>query len=206
MREKRVKKFNIMLLICILGVVLGACGQKSSDIKPEKSTKTTSAAETQVKTEKVEITKEAVLSKLKNYLPQNVLDNIPNFKDEGLDNEKTLYLWSKNEPKSDNFIHKIEFVFNENGFKQYHYKNYSFDLKENKISKNAAKKMVENFAKDFISGGDQLSFVNKPAYDSLYEKDVVESWVAEKNNKEYIIMVNLRYGYVEFSTTEEITK
>ncbi|WHY84666.1 hypothetical protein QNH39_18690 [Neobacillus novalis] len=199
------KKYNIILLIGVLGIVLCACGQKSSDIKPEKSTKTTSAAETLVKIEKVEITKETVFSKLKNYLPQNVLDNMPNFKDEGLDNKETLYLWSKYEPNSDNFIHKIEFVFNENGFKQYHYKNYSFDLKENKISKDAAEKMVENFAKDFINDGNQLSFVNKPAYDSLYEKDVVESWVAEKNNKEYIIMVNLRYGYVEFSTTEEKT-
>lgn len=192
-----------MLLICVIGIVLGACGQESSDIKPEKSTKPASAAETPVKTKKVVISKEAVFSKLKNYLPQNVIDNMPNFKDEGLDNEETLYLWSKNEPNSDNFIHKIEFVFNKNGLKQYHYKNYSFDLKENKISKDVAKKMVEDFAKDFIGDGDQLSFVNKPAYDSLYEKDVVESWVAEKNNKEYIVMVNLVNGYVEFFTTED---
>jgi hypothetical protein len=66
-----------------------------------------------------------------------------------------------------------------------------------------AKKMVENFAKDFISDGDKLSFVNKPTYFSLYEKGVVESWIAEKNNKEYIVMVNLRYGYVEFFKAEE---
>jgi hypothetical protein len=126
---------------------------------------------------------------------------MPDFKQEGI-NESTLYLWSKKDPDSDNFIHKIEFSFNENGLKQYHYKNYSSDLKGNKISKGAAEKMVENFSKDFISDGDHLSFVNKPAYDSLYEKDVVESWVAEKNNKDYIVMVNLRYGFVEFFTTE----
>ncbi|WP_066303656.1 hypothetical protein [Bacillus sp. FJAT-29814] len=65
----------------------------------------------------------------------------------------------------------------------YHYKNYSFALKDNRISKEVAAKLVGNFAKDFISDGDQLSFVNKPAYDSLYEKDVVESWVAEKATK-----------------------
>ncbi|WHY86742.1 hypothetical protein QNH39_02370 [Neobacillus novalis] len=151
---------------------------------------------------KDDISKETVFSELKKYLPQNVLDNMPNFRQEDL-NESTLYLWSKKEPNSDNFIHKIEVIFNENGFKQYHYKNYSFDLKENKISKDVANKMVENFAKSFISDGDQLSFVNKPAWDSLYEKDVVESWVSEKDNKEYIVMVNLSYGYVEFFTIQD---
>lgn len=160
------------------------------------------ALETPDITETIPISKETVFSGLKKYLPQNVLDNMLNFREEGLD-EKTLYLWSKKEPNSDNFIHKIEFVFNENGLTQYHYKNYSFELKENKISIGMAEKMVEGFAKDFISDGDQLSFVNKPAYDSLYEKGVVESWVAKKNNKEYIVMVNLRYGYVEFFKMED---
>ncbi|KQL50571.1 hypothetical protein AN964_23250 [Heyndrickxia shackletonii] len=135
-------------------------------------------------------------------MPQNVLDNMPNFSQEGT-NGATLYLWSKNEPNSDNFIHKIEVTFNKNGFKMYHYKNYSFAVTKNKVSKAVAEKMVENFAKDFISDGEQLSFVHKPAYDSLYEKGVVESWVAEQNNTVYIVMVNLRYGYVEFFTKEE---
>ncbi len=148
------KKVNFMLLICILGIVLCSCGQKSSeykDIKSEKSTKTATASETPVKTGKISTSKETVLSKLKKYLPQYVLDNMPNFKQERT-NGSTLYLWSKNEPDSDNYIHKIEITFNENGFNMYHYKNYSFSLKENKISVDAAKKMVENFAKDFISG------------------------------------------------------
>jgi len=194
-----------MILISGLGIMLSSNGQKSNefkDIKPEETTKTAVVSKTPVKTGKILISKERVFLKLKKYLPKYVLDNMPNFRQQSM-NGSTLYLWSKKEPNSDNFIHKIELTFNENGFKTYHYKNYSFSLKENKISKSVAKKMVENFAKDFISNGDQLSFVNKPAYYSLYEKGVVESWVAEKNNKEYIVMVNLRYGFVEFFKAED---
>ena len=199
-------KMNSMLLVSALGLVLCSDGQKSNeytDFKQVNSIRTASVST--VKTGKILISKENVYSKLKKYLPQKVLANMPNFRQQDM-NGSTLYLWSKKEPKSDNFIHKIELTFNENGFKTYHYKSYSFPLKENKISKSVAKKMVENFAKDFISGGDKLSFVNKPTYFSLYEKGVVESWVAEKNNKEYIVMVNLKYGYVEFFKAEDKSK
>lgn len=175
---------------------------KEKIIEPTKNGTANTSFEEPNYINKNDISKETVFSELKKYLPKDVLANMPNFKQEDMD-ESTLYLWSKNEPNSDNFIHKIEVIFNENGFKQYHYKNYSFDLKENKISKDVANKMVGNFANSFISDGNQLSFVNKPAWDSLYEKDVIESWVAEKDNKEYIVMVNLTYGYVEFFTIQD---
>lgn len=203
--EEYMKKVHLIFLIFVIGIVLCACGQKSSEEmekNPEKTTPTTSTEETSSQSQKIEFSKEIVSKKLKRYIPQNVLNDMPDFKKEE-QNDKTLFLWSKSEANSDNFIHKVEFVFNKNGIKQYHYQNYSFNLKKNHISKNDAAKMVKNFAKDFINDGELLTFVNKPAYDSLYEKNVVESWVSEKNNQEYIVMVNLNYGYIEFFTVQD---
>ena len=204
------KKVNSMLLIGALGIVLCSRGQVSSEtkiVKPETLTKAAEVSQTQAKKEKILISKKAVFSKLKKYLPQNVLNNMPDFKQ--LDS--TTYFWSKTEPNSDNFIHKMTVSFDKNGLTRYEYKNYSFTLKKNKISKAVAKKMVTNFAKDFINDGNKLSFVNKPALevhlvDRFYEKGVVESWIAEKNNKKYIVMVNLRYGYIQVFGTEDISK
>ena len=193
-----------MLLISALWIVLCSLGQVSSEykiIKPETLTKAATVSQTQVKSGKIVISKKAVFSKLKKYLPQNILNNMPYFR-QFTSYGSTTYFWSKNEPNSDSFIHKMGVTFDKNGIIGFSYKNYSFTLKKNKISKATAKKMVGNFAKDFINGGNKLSFVNKPTYDHLYydhyyEKGVVESWVAEKNNKKYIVMVNLQYGFVE---------
>ncbi len=200
---KRVFSF---LFVCILGVTLGACNQKSNieeNIILEKNAEANSTMEIHVANEGNNMSEKTIFTKLKEYLPKKVLDNMPNFRKEDYDGS-TLYLWSKSGSNSDTFIHKIEFKLNENELKHYHYKSYSFfELDGNKIPKNKAVRMVKNFAKDFIKSGDTLIFVNKQAYDSLYVKDVVESWVAEKDGKEYIIMVNLYYGYVEFATVQE---
>jgi hypothetical protein len=111
-------------------------------------------------------------------------------------------LFSKWNKEENQYLHNIQITVDENGIISYHYKDYGFvdkNLKKVDISKDDALILVKGFATDFFKDGDSMSFANTPAYPSLYSKNHVESWVAKKDNKEYLIMVDLDYGYVVYS-------
>ncbi|MCL1874426.1 MAG: hypothetical protein FWF85_09980 [Clostridiales bacterium] len=143
---------------------------------------------------------QAVQSLLSKYLPGEIWDNLPDFREEELE-DRTLYLWSAWD--DDSFVHKVEFIITDGAPIQYHYKNYYYSgIRENRITMDQAFNMVKEFTKDFLTEGSELVFENQPANFSLYDPGKVESWVAQKDGMEYIVMINLEYGYVEYFSKE----
>lgn len=143
-----------------------------------------------------------LIAKIQKYLPKAVISNMDTFKQQMNTDGSTFYLFSKWNKEENQYLHNIQVTYDENGIRNYHYKDYGFvdkNLKKVNLSKEDALILVKGFATDFIKDGDSLNFVNTPAYPSLYNKNHVESWVASKGDKEYIIMVDLDYGYVVYS-------
>ena len=140
--------------------------------------------------------------KLQKYLPKEIISNMDTFKTQINKDGSTFYLLSKWNKGQNQYLHNIQITYDENGIRNYHYKDYGFvdkNLKKVNISKDAALVLVKGFATDFIKDGASLNFVNTPAYPSLFNKNHVESWVAKKGNLEYLIMVDLDYGYIVYS-------
>lgn len=140
--------------------------------------------------------------KLQKYLPKAIISNMDTFKTQINKDGSIFYLFSKWNKGQNQFLHNIQITCDENGILNYHYKDYGFvnkNLKKVNMSKEDALVLVKGFATDFIKDGASLNFVNTPAYPSLFDKNHVESWVAKKGNIEYLIMVDLDYGYVVYS-------
>ena len=140
--------------------------------------------------------------KLQKYLPKEIISNMDTFKQQINKDGSTFYLFSKWNKQQNQYLHNIQITYDENGIRNYHYKDYGFvdkNLKKVNISKDNALVLVKGFAADFIKDGASLNFISTPAYPSLFRKNHVESWVAKKGNKEYLIMVDLDYGYVVYS-------
>lgn len=145
-----------------------------------------------------------IIEKLSTYLPQKVIDNMDKFESEETSDGNLNYIWYRIKSDEPNVIlHDIQLTATkkDNKLVFYHYKDYGYDeenLPIKNISKESAYEMVTHFAKDFIANEEELQFINKPSYFSLYDPNHVESWVAEAKTSSYIIMVNLDYGYIEY--------
>ena len=128
---------------------------------------------------------------LEKYLPSEIWDNLPDFSEESLDNGSILYRWSGSDDES--FAHKIELIVENDEVQFYLYRPYLFgpEFQKGRLSMEQASDLVKEFAKDFIVKGEELIFVNRPAYYRLYDPDNVESWVAERDGIEYNVMVHL---------------
>ena len=113
--------------------------------------------------------------------------------------------------KSDDWtggVHNIQYSTKNGKLNYYHYKNYTYKLKEKPkaISKEEAEKLVDKFAKKFIENADSLKFKNDKnnQYSSLYDPGVVETWTAKKGNIEYSIVVDFKEGSVIYFLCSEI--
>lgn len=143
---------------------------------------------------------------LSKYLPSIVFENMPDFREQNLDDGNTLWLWSAWEGNYEDgsFIHKIEFVVDtvtRSVLRHYSYNNYYFsDIPENNITMEQAFELVKEFSSDFITNSGEIIFEQKPAYFSRHDSGRIESWIVESGGMEYVIMVNLIYGYVELFT------
>ena len=136
------------------------------------------------------------------HIPEVILENMPGFRELDLESGDTLWLWYLCDDES-LLVHYVEFVLNDGVLRQYGYKNYDFHgIPENNITVEQAFDLAEEFALAFTPGGELLDFKNKPDYSSRYEPGKAESFVAERGGVKYIIVVNLRHGFVEFFLKE----
>lgn len=193
-----------MKYIALLGISILI---SSTLLSIETYSKDTSQCSVKGKTE-VETSPEQIIKKLSAYLPEKVITNLNKFREENRDDSK-FYLWYKlKDISTSTFLHDIQLLATKSNNKLlfYHYKDYGWvqeHLPLKNISKECANKMVVNFARDFIPSSEELRFINKPSYFSLYDPGHVESWVAEGKEYNYVILVNLDYGYVEYYRAEE---
>lgn len=144
-----------------------------------------------------------IIKKLYAYLPSKIINDMNRFEMMEEKDGSITYIWYRLSNDNAYFIHNIQLTAtkNDNKLLFYHYKDYFYDktnLTPKNISKECASKMVIKFAKDFISSTEELRFVNKPSHFSLYDPGHVESWVAEGKEFNYVIMVDLDYGYIVY--------
>jgi photosystem II stability/assembly factor-like uncharacterized protein len=146
---------------------------------------------------------ESAFASLSKYLPNVVIENLSFFREDTVD-DGTLWLWYNEDHEG--YLHKLEVTENDGVISRYHYKNYCLDIPANVVSFETASVMALDFASDFIAEG-ALLFENKPYENNIYDPGTVESWVAKSDidNVEYVIMVNMAYGYVEQFTVEPIS-
>ena len=69
----------------------------------------------------------------------------------------------------------------------------------------AGEDTVEEFAKEYIYEGDKLEFVNdgESQVSSISDPGKVETWHAEGDNGEYLIVVDLENGYISYYSSPE---
>lgn len=174
------KKLFAILLGCLMVLPMAACGQAKTD----------------------QLTPEQVLKKLQNHLPQNVMENLPEFSEmddlEGMENGEVLYYWRKKLDETNDVTHKVEVELNSDGAVQrFSYKSYFFEPEGNPVTQDEALALVQAFAVDFIAEAETLTFQNKTLPNhTLYDSGNVEPWVAIEGEKAHVIFVNLRLGYV----------
>lgn len=91
---------------------------------------------------------------------------------------------------------KLELILDENQRPLfYHLKNYSYDLKENRISVLQGQKLAESFSRDIL--GRELELFNREdVYPSLYEKNFHEAYVDK--GEEFFVLTDLDHNLVEF--------
>lgn len=137
-----------------------------------------------------------------NFLPEQILQALPDYKVKKEDDGTTLYMWSDWDKEKKDYIHNIQMVSDGDQLLNYHYKNYYFEeqILEESITKEDASKMVRNFARTFLYNSDQLSFKNDSdnQIQSLYDPSHVETWTASTSNGNHSIVVNFDIGGIVY--------
>jgi len=143
--------------------------------------------------DKIPISPELTLSMLKKYLPQGATDPLSDFKEYYTAGEKTRYVWT--DPVTSNFI---EVLYADDGMDFFTYQlHFGEQPIGERISKTQAAKLAQDFAADFVRGGDTLAFANKPDATEECVPGEAEGWTASKAGREVVVVVNLQHGYVQ---------
>lgn len=132
---------------------------------------------------------------LEYYVPKNIFNKDEIFTYQ-IPQEDIRFLYMRNMKSDDEVEIKIEIEFDKKGnIIRYHLKNYSFDLKENKLSQNDALKLANEFANKYVDENIKLKKI-PGLYPSLYQEDSHETYGNESGN--YIVVVDLQHGFVEY--------
>ena len=170
---------KLVILLILFCLILSACSEKSKEAIQENS---------------ILRTEETIFRGVKNYLPIEITNDVPDFK-ETVDTDTIVYKWSKSQIDSKETLHSITVITTDHEITGVMCYSGHDGWTENRIAKEAAFEIVKNFAKENIRHGEELLFdiiiknpgVNEPDY---------EGWTAERDDKEYTVIVNLKYGYL----------
>lgn len=210
-------KKNLVLVLAVLVACIGlvGCGQDKDDKKTNEGNEAATKQDEQMESF-------AKMLGENGFLQKEVTDQMTEVKKEKSeeDSDEIVYIVTPTKEAVKEFekadessawpggVHNIQYSCNEGKLNFYHYKNYTYKLKEKTkaISKEEAAKLVEKFAKVFIENGDELKFVNREdkQYSSLYDPGAVETWTAKKGNLEYSIVVDFRDGTVVYFSCDEV--
>jgi hypothetical protein len=104
-------------------------------------------------------------------------------------------------------MHKLPVTARDGVINSYYYRNFTLQIPENPLDLDAASRMALDFADDFVSE-DALTFENRLYENNIDDPENVECWVARSgvNDVEYVIAVNMVYGYVEQFAIEPLPK
>jgi hypothetical protein len=153
--------------------------------------------------EKPFMTETEVMNHIQPYLPKALTEELEMAKARNISKGVRFYHWRKFKVAGESeLLCSLQVTMGSEQLESYHYKDYGYvnqRLERVNISKKEAETLVKGFGNTFFKDAKNLTFVNRPAYWSLYDPDHVESWVAERDNMEYLIMVDLDYGYVVYS-------
>jgi len=147
------------------------------------------------------------------YLPEGVFSQayMPDFEEVFGSDGVICYYWSKSEGEGDilQTIRKIELVLCDEGVAYYHFKDYGIDdgykYPQVNLTQAQAGKLAADFARDFWLGGDKLSFKHTgEGSSSLYDPGKIENWQAQRDGKQYNVMVDLPHGAVVYATIEAV--
>lgn len=186
------KKLRVFILISIL-FIFSSCNQGSHPTQKTQSKQTTASEQ---KTYSLQLSKDVLEKKIQKVLPSEIFENLTDYM-HNLNEDGDLYIWSQSNLQTGDYIHKIELIASGGVITRFHYKSYDFTLERKPISMNDASLLVNTFAAEFIESHKVLLFENKPLPNSnLYNPGTIEGWVAQKDGKEYVIIVNLLQGYV----------
>lgn len=128
------------------------------------------------------------------FVPENIFntDEIHTYK-KPIPN--TSFLFMRIMKNEEEVLIKIETEFNSNGkLIRYHFKDYGYDLKENKLSQSEALKLANDFIKKYVH--ESMEVIKEPdLYPSLYEKDKHETYGHKDGS--FVIVVDLEHGFIE---------
>ncbi len=182
-RVKNVLKFKkhsriIIILAVALAAALGVGFAVSRAVRAESN-----------------LTPENAFDLLKTYLPAEITDNMPDFREEQEADGSVLYVWSAPHDTDAQYAkHLIEMRQNNGSLLFYRYKDESLQaLREVNIPIHQALEMVKGYAEDFLADGEKLVF--STGFYSMYLPGT--HWVASRGDTKYTVMVNTTYGYIE---------
>lgn len=186
---KKRYSFIVIILISIAVLLMSLYMIASNETKPGKTAD--------------QVRADAFMDDLEPYLPIQLTSEMA-YHEARHNTDGTVFLhWAKKvSPETDELQCSLQVVMADEGLISYHYKDYGYResrIQSQPISKQAASVLVSAFSKTYIEKGTKLQFENRPAYWSLYDPDKVESWVAVRGDKEYLVMVDLVYGYVVYA-------
>lgn len=195
------KQHFIPQIICILvfALIMCACSKENNADNNNQE-----IISTPVAIEQNQNWQESFLSDLENndYLPDQVLKALPDFKENKNEDGSTFYIWSKWDDEKDDYVHNIQMIAKDDELLEYHYKSYYFKVPhlEKSLSHKSANTLVNNFAKTFLYDAEELLFENDPEnqIQSLYNPNHVETWTATSNSGTHSIVVNLDIGGIVF--------
>lgn len=186
---KKHYSFFVVILVSTAVLLMSLYLAVSNETKPDKTAD--------------QVRADAFMDDLEPYLPIQLTSEMAYHEARHNTDGTVLFHWAKKiSPETAELQCSLQVVMADESLISFHYKDYGY--RENRIqsqsmSKQAASELVSAFAKTYIEAGAALQFENRPAYWSLYEPDKVESWVAVRGDKEYLVMVDLVYGYVVYA-------
>jgi len=137
------------------------------------------------------------------FLPKEVTDNLPNYRQFDDSDGIPVDYWSKTDDEG-YVIQKIEVEAPNGVMTRYHYKAYDFQFvwPEKKLTMDEGKALALKFIKEFRPDISGLSWSRGEWYLSIYDPGNMEAWVASDKDHEYGVMVNLNAGTVDFFSQE----
>lgn len=132
---------------------------------------------------------------LNNYVPKGIFNSEEVYTLRKSDPDHNL-LYLRNMKNEEEVLIKVEAVFNKDQeLIQYHFKSYSYDLKENKLTQDEALNLANDFIKRYFD--ENIELIKTPdLYPSLYEEDKHETY-GDKDWK-YVVVIDLEHGFVEY--------
>lgn len=144
-------------------------------------------------------------NRLAPYVPKSLTNEFDRSEIENHSDGSVYYHWSRREPSNNKeLLYSVEVNMGVKELLNYTYQDNGYaanKLQPVNWTKEVATEMVNNFAKEFYKDATSLNFQNVPAYAGLYNANHIESWIAKRADTEYLIIVNLDYGYVIYSGT-----